>query len=422
LIFRGRSVWWRDFDDRMGRVSSQCEQDSASDFEVGGGQTVCLDCIHDVTLRHETRERVTEWECSFCGTTADEDDEPIAAPFPDFMDIVLGAMRFLFTPVSDERSGEEVFDSAEVAYAVCEGDVTNEVLEAIAAAIPVQVWIDAHRSGSAPGKALGRGWAAFCEMVKHVSRFVFLVAKEESPDRAGDFTTVELLERLERIILDHGALLPVPAGRVFWRGRKVDSPGKLAQYGSAAALGSPPRSKASNSRMSPAGISMFYGSDDIDTVVAEIGHDARRYAIVGAFETTRDLTLLNLADLPPVPSLYHEAGRGSRYFDLRFLHSFAVDLGKPVTLDGRERIEYVPTQVVTEYLRFIPDFAVDGILFRSAQNNGVNCVLFCDASGCADPDDPGTVDTYVRLRPGTVQWIRIAAKALIGPDRYQGTT
>jgi hypothetical protein len=406
-------VWWGDFDERMGRVRRQWEDGSASDFEVGGGQAVCLDCVHDVTLRQLASERVTDWECSFCGATA---EGPIAASFADFMDIVMGAVRFLFTPADDtSEAGAEVFDSTEVAYAVCEGDVTDEVLGAIAAAITEQAWIDAYRSGSSAGRALGRGWAAFCEKVKHTSRFVFLSAKEE---RAGDFTTAELLERLERIILDCGALLPVPAGRVFWRGRKVDSPGKLAQYGTAAALGSPPRSKASNSRMSPAGISMFYGSDDIDTVVAEIGHDARRYAIVGAFETTRDLTLLNLADLPPVPSLYHEAGRGPRYYDMRFLHSFAIDLGKPVTLDGRERIEYVPTQVVTEYLRFIPDFAVDGILFRSAQNNGVNCVLFCDASGCADLDGPASVDTYVRLRPGTVQWVRIAAKALIGPDRY----
>jgi hypothetical protein len=406
----------------MGRVRRLREE--ANDFEVGGDQAVCVDCVLDVTLRQLARERVTEWQCSFCGTTADGDDEPIATSFVDFMDIVMGAVRFLFTPVDDTSgvAGAGVFDATEVAYAVCEGDVTNDVLEAIAAAITGQAWIDAYRSESSPGKALGRGWAAFCEKVKHVSRFVFLVAKEESPDRAGDFTTVELLERLEKIILDHGTLLPVPAGRVFWRGRKVDSPGKLAQYGTAAALGSPPRSRASNSRMSPAGISMFYGSDDIDTVIAEIGHDARRYAIVGAFETTRDLTLLNLADLPPVPSPYHEAGRGSRYHDLRFLHSFAVDLGKPVTLDGRERIEYVPTQVVTEYLRFVPDFAVDGILFRSAQNNGVNCVLFCDASGCADPDDPVSMDTYVRLQPGTVQWVRIAAMALTGPDRYPGLT
>lgn len=159
---------------------------------------------------------------------------------------------------------------------------------------------------------------------------------------------------------------------------------------------------------------MFYGSADIDTVVAEIGaHSTQRYAIVGAFETTRELTLLNLADLPPVPSLYHDAGRGLHYYDLKFLHSFAVDLGKPITLDGREHIEYVPTQVVTEYLRYIPEYTVDGILFRSAQNNGVNCVLFSDSNGCVDPDSPPGKpylkheDIYLRLQFDSVRCVRI---------------
>ncbi|MBP2327685.1 hypothetical protein JOF56_008070 [Kibdelosporangium banguiense] len=373
---------------------------------------VCPGCVHDVTLRRRTSEHLSEGDCSFCGATA-------AAPFEQFMDIVMEAVHFLF--VVAEGTDAEVLDPAEVAYAVCEGDVTDDVLEAVAAAIADRSATDFYRSKSSSSQALGWGWNAFCEKVKHTSRFVFLSAPEQPPRRPGDFTTVELLEKLEKIILDHDTLLPVPAGRIFWRGRKVDSPGRLAQYGTAAALGSPPRAKASNSRMSPAGISMFYGSDDIDTVVAEIGHDARRYVIVGAFETTRDLTLLNLADLPPLPSLYHEAGREPHYYDLRFLHSFAVDLGKPVTLDGRERIEYVPTQVVTEYLRFIPDFAVDGILFRSAQNNGVNCVLFCDASGCVDSGAKSGSDegACLRLLPDTVQWVRIAAKAVIGPDRHR---
>jgi hypothetical protein len=257
-------------------------------------------------------------------------------------------------------------------------------------------------------KDIVTAWNMFCENVKHTSRFVFLSSPGES---------AHLLKKLEKIIVDHDVLLQVPPGRPFWRGRKVDSPNKLAQYATAAALGSPPRDKASNSRMSPAGISMFYGSENIDTVVAEIGHDARRYAIVGTFETTRALTLLNLADLPSLPAAAAAEDRSPHHHDLKFLHSFAVDLGKPVTLDGRERIEYVPTQVVTEYLRFIPDFAVDGILFRSAQNNGINCVLFCDANGCIDPNTQPSSNTYLRLLPDTVQWVRIAAKALFGPDR-----
>jgi RES domain len=62
---------------------------------------------------------------------------------------------------------------------------------------------------------------------------------------------------------------------------------------------------------------------------------------------------------------------------LLFLFSFARDLSKPVILDGREHIEYVPTQVVTEYMRRLPDAAIDGILHASAQSAGTSCVIFC---------------------------------------------
>ncbi|MBY8861230.1 RES domain-containing protein [Nocardia sp. CA2R105] len=409
----------------MGFTKRYMEEIEARGFGETGDKTVCLKCIHDDTLREETHRHLTEMACSFCGASVDDASEPIAALFEDFMYIVVEAVRFLYMSVDDaglvydegEWFGGEVLESAEVAYAVCEGDVTYDVLDAIGDVIVQQLWTESHIAESTPDKALAWGWEAFCEKVKHESRFVYLSTAEESSEHPDDFTAASLLSRLEKIIVDNEILLAVPAGRVFWRGRLADEPGTVVKFKTAAALGSPPKERASNSRMSPAGISMFYGSEDIDTVVAEIGaHSTRRYAIVGAFETARDMTLLNLADLPPVPSLYRDRGRGLHYYELKFLRSFAADLGKPIIIDGREHIEYVPTQVVTEYLRYVPEFKGDGILFRSAQNDGVNCVLFCNSDGCVDPDVPpsrpylGPEHLYVRLRPDTVQCVRIVTK------------
>jgi hypothetical protein len=173
-------------------------------------------------------------------------------------------------------------------------------------------------------------------------------------------------------------------------------------------LGSPPPTKASANRMSPAGISMFYGSDDIPTVVAEIGsHTTKRFAVVGAFETTRPLWVVNLASLPTVPSVFDPQGR-EHYYELLFLHEFARDLSEPVVLDGREHIEYVPTQVVTEYMRWLPDVAIDGLLFTSAQNSGTSCVIFCGPEGCADPGKE-TDETMLRLIDDSLQTVRVVA-------------
>jgi hypothetical protein len=75
--------------------------------------------------------------------------------------------------------------------------------------------------------------------------------------------------------------------------------------------------------------------------------------------------------------------------------SFARDVVKPVDRNGSEHIEYVPTQIVTEYLRLIhrtdDDTSVDGLLCTSSRNGARCAVIFIDNNACidagADADD-----------------------------------
>jgi hypothetical protein len=408
-------------DVHVGLTKRWAEGLASRGFGDTGDQAVCLECILDETLRELLRPHLSEPRCTFCGSTGDA-GQAIAADFEQLMYIVMEAVHFLYTTAESglpwdsedhEYIGGPILDSDDIAHDLCSGAVLEDVVVAIGAAITEQEWTESDFASARPDQVLRWAWEAFCEKVKYESRFVFLSTAEPVSDHPDDMTTIQLLHRLEEIIVGNDMLLRVPAGREFWRGRLADDPSKVVEYNTAGALGAPPRDRASNSRMSPAGISMFYGSDDIDTVVAEIGaHSTNRYAIVGVFKTVRDLTLLNLADLPPVPSPYHDAGRAA-YFDLVFVHAFARDLGKPIILDGREHIEYVPTQVVTEYLRYVLPQSVDGILFRSAQNGGVNCVIFCDADGCIDPNAPprgpfsALGEPYLELQPQSVQSVQI---------------
>ena len=68
--------------------------------------------------------------------------------------------------------------------------------------------------------------------------------------------------------------------------------------------------------------------------------------------------MVNLTALSPIPSVFDPEQR-KYYYELVFLHEFAQDLSAPVVLDGREHIEYVPTQVITEYMRWLPVLAID---------------------------------------------------------------
>jgi hypothetical protein len=406
----------------VGLAKRYAEEISARGFGDTGDQAVCMTCILDDDLREEAGKHLAEWECTFCGASADDEtDTPIAAPFDDLMTIIMNALQFVYNSPEgslawDSEDGEwvggTVVSSTEAAYDFCGYHVTDKVMEAIAEAITEEDWTDDDIAQLSPDEALRFSWDAFRDKVKYGSRFVFLSTPEEHSDHPDEFTTEEFLQKVDAVLLNHGTLLPVPAGRKFWRGRLTEDPANARVWNNAGELGPPPREFASNSRMSPAGITMFYGSDDVATAVAEIGaHSSQRHAILGQFETTRDLTLLNLADLTPVLSLYIEAGRTPEHYDLVFLHRFAADLGKPIALDGREHIEYVPTQVVTEYLRFVSKNAIDGILYRSAQNKGVCCVLFCDATNCVDlGQTPGRyTEPWLQLHPDSVHSVQIVA-------------
>jgi hypothetical protein len=154
--------------------------------------------------------------------------------------------------------------------------------------------------------------------------------------------------------------------------------------------------------MSAAGISAFYGAFDRETAVLETasGMVEPAWATLGNFRVIRDLRLVEFTTVPTSPSIFDSKFRGVRP-GLRFLHDFLADFTAPVLKDGREHIDYVPTQVVAEYLRFIHrdngGRPIDGILYKSARHEGAHaCVLFFGPEGACDLGEE-TSDTALVL-------------------------
>jgi len=109
---------------------------------------------------------------------------------------------------------------------------------------------------------------------------------------------------------------------------------------------------------------------------------------VAKFETARDAWVVDLTALPEFPSLFDEGRRHLRA-PISFLRDFVEDLAKPIAKDGREHIEYVPTQIVTEYLRYVfrteTGHRVRGVIYQSARNGGGKCcVLFFKNKHCCE--------------------------------------
>jgi hypothetical protein len=108
----------------------------------------------------------------------------------------------------------------------------------------------------------------------------------------------------------------------------------------------------------------------------------------GEFKTLRPLRVLDLTILPIIPSLFDEAHYADR-MPLIFMHRFVEDAAKPISKDGMEHIDYVPTQVVAEHFRHVFTLPkkkyLDGIRYRSSKSkNGICLALFCTQENCTD--------------------------------------
>jgi len=132
--------------------------------------------------------------------------------------------------------------------------------------------------------------------------------------------------------------------------------------------------------MSPAGVVMFYGSDHPKTAQLEIDDDPKLGIVVGTFRTMREAHVLDLTLLPRRLGFFEQQSDSSEInrYALAFLHSFVESVAAKVEPGSREHIDYVPTQVVTEWFRTVFHFgksSLDGIIYPSTQNPGGHSVV-----------------------------------------------
>jgi RES domain len=131
--------------------------------------------------------------------------------------------------------------------------------------------------------------------------------------------------------------------------------------------------------------------------------------------------VLDLTTLEPIPSLF--SGQRHQRPILKFLHSFVRDLSKPIKKDGREHIEYVPTQIVTEYFRhsfvWYDGQRIRGILYPSSRKpSGTACVLFFTREECGAPERGRFKDPQRQQ----LRFVRNSAKAFNRKPRSPKTT
>lgn len=369
---------------------------------------VCADCVTDHALAGWIRANATSNVCTFCGSKS---ASPKAASFDDFVGFVLDGVGFDWNEptsegisyISREGGWQAPLSETWEVLGGLEISESQDVLDALADAIDNEAWVERDFYWGSDSQRLTWGWQSFKDYTKHHTRFFFLHRRDDGYDD-GELTPGELLDRLAKIIRSklagQGVIRTIGTAESLIRLRIDDVP-----HNSAKAIGSPPAEFATQSnRMSPAGIPMFYGAFDYKTAHAETydpQHHVGKVISAGTFQPVRPLVILDLANLPAMPSVFDPSGRPLIH-SLRFLSAFAKDISSPIARDGKEHIEYVPTQIVTEYFRRIfrldDDIHLDGLAYRSSKNpGGVAFVLFCENHQNIDLNDTAEPDDMLRL-------------------------
>lgn len=261
-------------------------------------------------------------------------------------------------------------------------DYTGSLFAAVAGAISDQVWCDFDVGALDLDDALWSSWESFCNTVKHRRRFFF---HNSGGDDQDSFTPASLLSRIAQAAEALDLVVELPAGLRLWRARPDLSKGARVN---ASDFGPPPIKFALQSnRMNPVGIPMLYLASSATTALKETRAEQAK---IGLWRSTRPMRILDLRDLPPVPSMFSEDARALR-LTLRFLHDFTDDIMKPVARDNQVHIDYLPSQVVTEFMRdyAFSDGELHGVAYGSTvHKRGWNVALFLGPieMGLASPE------------------------------------
>lgn len=381
----------------------QLEQDEAW-FSAPVAEAVCPDCIADPALREFVESNLDATVCSFCGQSG---EMAVAADTDSVLTYMSECLKrewarsideYLHDPESPTGYAGTCYETEDILGGEAPVFANDDFERFVYDTFRQTQWAPRDFAAINAGDALRFGWTHLTETVKHQQRFFFLLDSAEAHD---DGPGVEIrrgrsmLDQLGELIRKYELVCEIPQGTPIYRCRahKSDERPTTAQE-----LGPAPATKARQSRMSPAGIPMLYAADEPQTALAEtIDEDPADddAATIATFRLRKACLVVDLRELPSVPSIFDPGiDTTDRRHELGFLHGFRHDVSGPVKRDGREHIEYVPTQVVAEYLRVVfrdcKGQQIQGVAWESSKLPGSrNVVLFMDAKQCVDQGKQG---------------------------------
>ena len=359
-------------------------------MEINGAKRACKSCINDQYIYQNLREYGELTECSYCHNIRKTISVELIAK-----EIEAGiSQEYMHFEMEDynPKTSEYIIDTEILETVLYDKYKCDDILfDDICRYIPIDGWYERDNKYYGDKENIitySKKWDEFAYMVKYETRYVFFQQwNEDELDTKSKNILGFVADAIEALQLKKY----ISPNTNFFRGRTHNSIDNKPN--NEAALASPPACYAKANRMSAEGISIFYGANNTKTVLAEIYNGKDKYATIAQFKNTNELCLLDLTGFPnsKLPSLFDAKNRGKRDY-IRFFNSFIKTIMKPV--DQSESIEYVPTQILTEYFRHVYGYGVelDGIIYPSSKNDHGKCyALFFNNERCINGENQALI-------------------------------
>ena len=355
---------------------------------------ICANCMVSQSLREFVFGRGSLAQCDHCGGECGSVDEETLAshvealfhttlvPFEDLpekikIDLVEGGADYPLREIFDHLdchppTNSDAFNNLLVERLEQEFVTSDELLVDKCFML---------NDGKFTDNEFSLKWLRFLSSIRSVYRFFNRPAKEFLDELFHIFLDDYDLKKLG-VVIDLGWNCPL------YRARIASSKDVLKEIQDSPArqLGAPPANIASDQRMSPAGISVFYAAADRGTCISEIRPLVGDFAVSGEFRPLRKLKLLDLNKLPecqPVNDIYAD-DYVKHAHAVVFFKELVFQVSRPARRS--EGHPYLPTQFIFEYLRVKFGDMVDGIVYSSVQQDkrGQCIALFPEKCNVAD--------------------------------------
>jgi len=360
---------------------------------------ICGYCIEEEYLQKYIKQNGDIDKCSYCEKT-----KKVCA-LDEILDLIVDGIKFVYDdPVNGLGfvDGEYVKGNGQIhnSYELLVDELGlggSKAFEDILSHLPDNLWCKKEFYDFDLAEEKIYTWEYFVTQIKYNTRYFFIKEKTGIQQSIRYKEPYYILDELANLIVNLDLIDNLKKDSIVFRVRKN---GKNEKYITPEELGTPKAEECIHSnRMSPAGIPMFYGSSTKETCLAELGNKKGLYTI-GKWRIKKDLCILDLTKhfqfskrenryfYPNFPNIFDQSRRETIY-DYSFILSFASDLSKKLEKDSKENIDYVPTQIVAEYLRKVALFDqkhLDGICFYSSIDGGINYALFIEQKECLKPD------------------------------------